>query len=215
MFKGADIKLQDARTAIKRLRALIRPPLETNIRIKSGPSGACGDSVGIDDPVVFSEAYSSCVAQVRSIGDAILKDKAANKLPGFEEWREEKKDECKNDNLMKFINDRRNDDLHAGDRSLSFTMNAHEFSSGGVGIKPFIGATLRIDGTGPYWINMENPDERHPCKVQKGFVFTASIVNPPTMHMGKPLPSSDPVTVCDMAEKYYTELLREARHLFK
>ena len=214
MFENANNKLQDARMAIKRLIGLISPPLKTNIQIKSGPSGVCGDSVGIDDPVVFSEAFSSCVTQVRSVGDAVLKDEAANKLPGFKDWRKAKKDELENDDLMEFINQRRIDDFHFGQRYLEFTMN-YGFPSGGVGVVPFKGAVLHINGTGLYWINPDIPDERHPYQVQKGFVFTVAIINPPTMHRGKPLSSSDPVTVCAMGEKYYTELLREARRLFK
>jgi len=90
MFEGADIKLQDARTAIQRLRSQVKPPLVTNVQFKSGPSGVSGQLVGIADPVVFSEAFSSCVTRARSVGDAVLKDKTAMNLPGFKRWREEK-----------------------------------------------------------------------------------------------------------------------------
>ena len=208
MFEGADIKLQDARTAIQRLSALIKPPFVTNIQIKSGPSGVSGDSVGIDDPFAFSEAFSSCMAQVRSVGDAVLKDKAANKLPGFGKWREEKKDECKNDDLMKFINNRRNDDLHAGDRSLSFTMHPHKFSSESVGVKPIIGATLRINGTGPYWIvDQGTPQERRVrCKCPQGVTYTVAIIDPPNSHKGKSLSSSNPAKVFNLVPFPLTEL---------
>lgn len=215
MFEGAEIKLQDARTAIRRLRAMTQPLLVTNIQIKSGPSGVSGELVGTDDPVAFSEAFSSCVAQVRSVGDAVLKDKDANKLSAFRKWRETKKDECKNDDLMKFINDRRNDDLHEGDGCLSFTMHPYKFSSEDVGTALPPGAVLRVSGTGAYWIAPATPDDRHPCAIPDGAVFTVAIIDAPTVHKGKPLTGSDPVTICATAERYYTELLREARRLFE
>jgi len=223
MFEGAETKLQDARTAIKRLQALVKPPLATNIQIKSGPSGVSGDVVGTDDPVAFSEAFSSCVAQIRSVGDAVLVtsrnqtkiEEREKRWPGFKNWRKEKISECRSDELMKFIDARRNDDLHEGDRCLSFTMHPYNFSSERVGAALPPGAALRVSGTGAYWIFPDTPDERHPYVVQDGSVFTAAIINPPTMHKGEPLPSTDPVTVCAMAEKYYTELLREVRRLFK
>ena len=215
MFEGADKKLQDARAAIRRLKALVRPPLVTNVQIRSGPSGMSGELVGVDDPVTFSEAFSSCVVQVRAVGDAVLKDKEANKLPAFRKWRETKKDECRNDDLMKFINDRRNDDLHEGDSPLTFAMHPRTFViTGAVPTLPK-GAVLRVNGTGPYWIIPSTPDERHPYVIQDGCVFTVAIIDPPTMHRGRPLTASDPVTICATAEKYYTDLLREARRLFK
>jgi hypothetical protein len=216
MFGGAIAKLQDARTALERLRALIGQPIVTNIRIISGPSGVSGDSVGIGDPVAFSEAFSSCVAQVRSVGDAVLKDQAARKLPSFERWREAKKNECKNDDLLKFINDKRNTDLHSGFCPLAFTMHTYAFSNENVGAVPFPGAPLYIDGRGPYWIvEQGTPRERQiPCELREGYVFTVAIIDPPMTHRGKPLPSSDPVTVCALAEEYYAELLFEARSKF-
>jgi len=215
MFEGAMVKLQDARTALDRLRASVKPPQVTNIRIISGPPGLRGDPVGIDDPVAFSETFSSCVAQIRSVGDAVLKNRLASKINGFRDWRARKTDECKNDNLLKFINDRRNEDLHNAVRRLSFTMHACAFSNENARA-PSPGASFWMDGTGPYWIEYQGtPSERRiPYEPREGYVFTVAIITPPTTHRGKPLASSDPVTVCTLAEQYYAELLSEARSKF-
>jgi len=224
MFEGAEIKLQDARMAIQRLRALVKPPRTTNIQIRSGPSGVSGELVGIDDPVAFSEAFSSCVTQVRSVGDALLltkwdKEKIEERetmWPGFKKWREERIRECRSDDLMKFIEKWRNADLHAGDCPLSFVMYPHnKLEIAGVDAALPRGATLCANATGIYWIFSDTPDERHPYVIQDGCVFTVAIIDPPTMHKGKPLTSTDPDTVCATAEKYYTDLLREARRLFR
>jgi len=223
MFEGADKKLQDVRAAIRRLKALVKPPLVTNVQIRSGPSGMSGDLVGTDDPVAFSEAFSSCVAQVRAVGDAVLVtsrnqmkiEEREKRRPGFKKWRQEKVRECKNDPLMCFVNDQRNADLHEGDSPLTFTMHPCTFViTGAVPALPK-GAVLRINSTGPYWIIPSTPDERHPYVIQDGCVFTVAIIDPPTMHRGRPLTASDPVTICATAEKYHTDLLREARRLFK
>jgi hypothetical protein len=150
MFSGAVVKLRDARTAMDRLSTLVIPPVTSNVQIISGAPGVKGDPVGTNRPVEFAEAFSSCVEQVRSVGDAVLKDKEAIKMAGFPAWRELKKTECKNDPLLKFINDRRNGDLHAGDSPLVFTMHPFSFNSMAVGTAPSPTASLFVDGTGPY-----------------------------------------------------------------
>jgi hypothetical protein len=216
MFEGADTKLQDARTAVARLSSMISAPIETNIRIISGPSGIKNDSFGIRDPFAFKECFSSCMVQVRSIGDAILKNKEALELPCFVKWKKNKISFCKTDDLMTFINDRRNDDIHEGNYCLQFTMNSHVFSSENVGDEPTPSSVLRIDAKGPYWVvDKGTPDERiETCKNIDGLTFTASIINPPVMHNGNPLKTSDPVTIYNLALHYYADLLWEAKNKF-
>lgn len=217
MFDGAVIKLRDARTAMQRLNALVTPPVTSNVQIISGASGAKGDPVGTYKPVDFAEAFSSCIAQVRSVGDAVLKDKEALKLPGFSSWRESKKTECKNDPLLKFINDKRNSDLHAGDSSLSFTMHPFAFDSTALGAPPSSTAILLVDGTGPYWLIDEgSPGERRvPCKKIWHIAFTVTVANAPHTHLGIALPSTDPITLLGFGEKYYANLIFEAKKAFR
>ena len=216
MFGGAVIKLRDARTAMARLIGLIIPPVNSNVQIISGLPGPKGDAVGTSSPVAFAEAFSSCVAQVRSVGDAVLKDKEANKLTGFPAWRETKKTECKNDALLAFINDRRNGDLHEGCSPLVFTMHPFSFNSGAIGLPPSPAASLFIDGSGPHWlVDQGTPLERHvPCDVSAGVAFTVAIANPPTKHLGSILQSTDPISILSLAEGYYAKLLFEAKSKF-
>lgn len=216
MFQGASAKLQDARTALDRLRALARPAIETNVRIVSTESVQQINPIGTDDPVGFSEAFSSCVAQIRAVGDAVLKDKSACRLAGFVEWRERKKRECQADELLRFINDRRNSDLHEGFSPLTFAMQAFAFSSDSTGGVPAPSATLLIDNTGPYWLVEQGTarERRVPCTLRQGFLVTVAVRDPPGTHKGKPLPSRDPVTLCEVAERFYAELVFEAKTRF-
>ncbi len=217
MFNGAVVKLRDARTAIVRLHDLVSPSVVSNVQIMSGASGPKSNSVGTRDPVAFAESFSTCVAQVRSIGDAILKNKAAMELNGFKSWRELKKKECMNDDLLLFLNDRRNNDLHEGASSLAFVMHPFSFSSESVGAAPSPAATLLIDGTGPHWlVDQGTPRERRlPCEQIQGVKFTVAVVTPPPKHLGSVLQNPDPVTLINLAEAYYANLLYEARNKFE
>jgi hypothetical protein len=49
MFEYATEKLQDARIALDRLRSFIKPLVESNVKIISGPSGENGNVVGITE----------------------------------------------------------------------------------------------------------------------------------------------------------------------
>ena len=215
MFERAEIKLRDARTALERMRTLVGSPQETNMRIISGLSGVSGKSIGIRDPIIYSETFSSCIAQVRSVGDAVLKEKKLEMVLGFHSWKATKIRECKHDDLLKFVNDTRNADLHNGLCPLAFMMHITRLTNQ-AGSAPFPGALLRVDGTGPYWIiNQGTPLERRvQYESQEGYVYTVAITNPPMTHLGRLLPANDPVTVCSLAETYYAELLFEARSTF-
>jgi hypothetical protein len=186
------------------------------VQIISGPPGLKRDPAGASNPVAFAEAFSSCVAQVRSVGDAVLKDQEANKQAGFQKWRNSKKNECKNDDLLRFINDRRNADLHEGYSPLAFTMHPFSFNSETVGPAPSPAANLFVDGTGPYWIvDQGTPHERRlPVESMGNVLFSVAIVNPPTMHLGSALPSTEPGAILRLAEGYYANLLFEARQTF-
>lgn len=216
MFSGAVIKLRDARTAMERLTGLVLPPVTSNIQIISGPPGPKGNPVGTDSPVKFAEAFSSCVAQVRSIGDAVLKNSEAKKQAGFPPWKELKKSECQNDELLRFINDRRNSDLHNGCSPLTFSMHPFAFNSGAVGAVPSSTASLFIDGTGPHWlVDQGTARERQvACEASQGVAFTVAVANPPIRHLGSILQSTDPIALLRVAEQYYANLVFEARSRF-
>jgi len=216
MFEGATAKLQDARTALYRLRGLARPAVETNIQIISGATARQIDPVGTDDPVAFSEAFSSCVAHIRSVGDAVLKDKRAQQVSGFQEWRELRILECRSDELLKFVNDQRNSDLHEGLSCLTFAMQTWRFSSDDIRGAPSPGAILFLDSTGPYWlVEQGTPRERRvACANPKGYLLSVAVARPPTTHKGRPFTSRDPVSLCEIAESYYAELLFEAKTRF-
>jgi len=228
MFEYATEKLQDARIALDRLRSFIKPLVESNVKIISGPSGENGNVVGITEPVAFSEAFSSCIMQIRSVGDATLKlnekvelkqlfDK--HKIVKYIEWKTGIEDFHKtlNENeVIGFVHKSRIDNFHFGMSPISYALHGFNFSTDELGKKPSPDATWIIDGKGIFWlVNAGTPKERRiPCEIKDGFTFTASIINPPTMHLKKVLPSNDPITVCEIALNYYEELLFEAKKKF-
>lgn len=157
------------------------------------------------------------VAQVRAVGDAILKDRDANKLPGFQIWRDTRKLECMGDDVLKFINDRRNSDLHEGNTSLVFAMHPRSFNSERVRTSMPPGTTLYVGGTGTYWITGRGtPDDRRvPCEGLQDYYISAAVLDPPTSHLGRPVQSDDPVSICEMALRYYELMLWDARKQFE
>lgn len=216
MFEGATAKLENARTALGRLRAVAGPPVITNIQIVHTPSRDLVDPVGTDDPMAFAEAFSSALTHVRAIGDAVLKDGSARHLPRFRVWREEKKDFCRHDELLKYIAERRNADVHNGFTALTFAMHAISFSSDAVGAPPSDDALLMIDGMGPYWVvGKDTPSERRlRCEVRSGYRVNVGLASPPSVHQGRPIPSRDPVTVCGLGMLFYESLVFEAKQRF-
>lgn len=216
MFDGAVLKLRDAGAAIDRVKALVTVPMYSNVQIISGPTGLRGNLAGTNDPVAFAEAFSSCVAQVRSIGDAVLKDREANQQDGFKDWRESKRKECEQDDLLRFINDKRNADLHEGYSPLVFTMNIFSFNTTTDGAAPSAAAILVVNGTGPYWIVDQGTvhERRLPVTSVGDVSFTVALAEPPASHLGGCLSSTEPVAILCLAEGYYRDLLFEARKRF-
>lgn len=234
MFEYATEKLQDARTALERVRSMVIPPNESNIKFVSGPEGVCGDIVGIIDQGAFSEAFSSCIIQIRAVGEAVLNVdelefngikvkekelKEKNQYKHFRNWKEEKIKNHKALNegeLINFIKEKRIADFHYGVSTLAFTMYGHNFSTNDLGRKPSPDATWIINGKGIFWIiNKGTPEERLiPCEINEGCTFAVAIINPPTLYLHKPLPSTDPISICITALKYYEELLFEAKNKF-
>jgi hypothetical protein len=171
--------------------------------------------------------------QIRSVGDAILKlaDPEVeskkelkvliddNKIIDYKEWVKGKislHKSLNNGEVIDFVRVTRIDNFHFGMSPISYALHGFNFSTDELGKKPSPDATWIIDGKGIFWlVNAGTPKERRiPCEIKDGFTFTASIINPPTMHLKKVLPSNDPITVCEIALNYYEELLFEAKKKF-
>ena len=216
MFEGATRKLEDARTAVNRLKALTEPAVVSNIRIVHSASLDQIDPLGTADPLALAEALSSSVTHVRAVGDAVFKDKLADPLPGFAAWRKAKISFCKDDQLLKFIEDQRNFDVHEGATPLTFAMQAWAFSSEMTGPAPADDAVLLVDGSGPYWLVARGTsrERRVPCVFRPGFQVTVALADPPETHQGRPLQFRDPLSICVVAERFYSHLVFEAKGRF-
>ena len=220
MFQGAEAKLRTSRIAFERLATMLFPLEVSSIQITSGSPEAhdlLGTSVGTHDPVALAEPFSSCLAQVRAVRDSVIKDDEARKVARFDARTRSKTSECKSDDLMKFTNDRRNLDLHAGHNYLVSTTHVFSLDDNTLGAPPSSGAALVLDGTGPSWlVDQGTPDERHlPCKMPDGSVtFSVAIATPPATHLGSALTETDPITILKVAMDYYARLLHEAKSKF-
>lgn len=217
MFEGATRKLENARTAIDRLKALTELAVTSNIQIVHSSSLSQIDPLGTGAPLAFAEAFSSSVTHVRAIGDAVFKNELAAQLPGFAAWREAKISFCKDDELLKFIADQRNFDVHEGATPLTFAMQAWAFSSAMTGPAPADDAVLLVDGSGPYWLVAQGTsrERRVPCVIRPGFQVTVALGDPPATHKGRPLQSRDPLSICILAERFYSDLVFEAKGRFR
>ena len=234
MFEYASEKLNDAHSALEILQTLVILPDESNIRFVSGPEGGSSDKVSIANPAAFSNAFSSCVYQIRAVGEAVLnvdklkingirvKEKELNEnnqLDVFRNWKKQKCNFHKSlgvGELLYFIHNYRIDDFHYGINSLAFTMYGHKFSTNGIGDKPSPDAEWFVNGKGVFWlVNKGTAKERCiPCKIKVGLSFDVTIINPPMFHLGKVLTSTDPISICKTALNYYEEFLFEAKNNF-
>ena len=234
MFFYATEKLQDARISLDRLRIMTCPLHESNIKFVSGPEGDCGDNIGIVDPIAFSEAFSSCIIQIRAVGEAILNvekleingikvnERELNEKNQFElfmRWKKEKlkyHKELEVGELINFIYEERIADFHFGVSRLAFTMYGHSFSTTKLGEKPTADATWIINGKGLFWLVNKGTSKESfiPCDIKDGYAFGAKLINPPRLHQNQPLSSTDPLSICVTALNYYEELLFEAKSKF-
>jgi hypothetical protein len=202
------------------LQGLAKPAIKTNIRITNFESEQI-DPIGTDDPPGFEEAFSSCVFQIRAVGEAILNDQKSSKLGNLMEWKSSKMKEFEADELLQFIRNWRRHDFHSSSKSsssLTFVMQAYaiSLSNSTTGAPPEPGATLLLNEKGLYWRIEQGTAREHevPYVPRPGFYVTVAVPNPPATHQGKPLPSRDPVTLCALAEKFYAEMLFEAKTKF-
>lgn len=189
MFRGAQSKLEDCRILLERLRAA-----------RDAPS--------------FRSLFNSFLSASRAITYALQKEGAH--APGFEDWYETKRLEMRSDDLLRFIHEARTEDFHEGKHRLRFSTDVHRFSQAAVGPRPSPDAKMVIGHEGVFWVVAEGtPQQRRIPIVQGGdWVTLISMASPPTTHRGKPVARRDPATICELAVRYFSELVHEAKSRF-
>jgi hypothetical protein len=121
----------------------------------------------------------------------------------------------RNDELLRFIHDARTEDFHEGTHTLNFSTYVSHFSSDKADPPP-PNAKLTIGTDGLFWVIDEGtPGKRRiPIKQGGSYEIAISIDNAPTKHRGNTLAHNDPLTLCQLALDYYSELVFEATAKF-
>lgn len=138
--------------------------------------------------------------------------KDGKNVPGFSEWYEAKQEEMRNDELLRFIHEARTEDFHEGKHRLNFSTFINHFTTNQTGTPPSPNASIGIGLDCIFWnVDVGTPHERRiPIKQGGSYYSSVSIVNPPTKHRGKDFLINNPVTICQLALDYLSELVYEA-----
>lgn len=186
MFRNADTKLEDSRVILDQLKAA-------------------------GDAPTFRSLFSSFLSSSRAITYAL--QKGGGHITGFDEWYKVKQQEMKDDELLRFIHEARTEDFHEGKHRLQFATHIQQLSTSMVEPPPSYDAEITIGPEGPFWIvNKGTTQERRvPIKQGTDYVVQVSIHNAPVTHRGKKLTKNDPITICQLALDYLSELIHEAK----
>lgn len=189
MFTGALSKLEDCRFILDQLKAATNAPS-------------------------FRSRFNSFLSASRAITYALQKDGAH--IQGFKNWYERKRLEMENDDLLRFLHSARTEDFHEGKHSLTFETYVDRFSGGRAGRPPSPDAKMAFGAEGVFWVVDEGTPQQRRIPIKQGgdWVTLISVANPPRGHRGKELASTHPLTICELAVRYFSELVHEAKTKF-
>jgi len=163
-----------------------------------------------DDALSFRALFNSFLTSARAVTFALQKE--GKHISGFNDWYALKQQEMRDDELLRFVHEARNEDFHEGKHRLTFSTYIDHFSVKQAGSPPSPNAKLVAGAEGLFWIVDEGTPRERRIPIKRGgrFVIMASIAKAPTMHRGKPLQANDPVTICKITLDYLSELVHEA-----
>lgn len=167
------------------------------------------------DAPTFRTIFSAFLSAAKATFDSLRKDGA--KHPGFRQWHDGKRTAMKNDDLMRFVLDARDEDLHEGRHRLLFSTHLEHFDTGKAEPPPGgYPATIVFGREGPtYVVDERKPTERRvPIHTGGSWTTSVQIYNAPNKHRGKSLAASDPLSLCGAAIAYLGELVHEAETRF-
>lgn len=170
--------------------------------------------ININNAIEFRTLFNSFLTSSRAITNAMQKE--GKHISGFNIWYNLKREEMRNDELLKFIHKARTEDFHEGMHRLTFpSAKFKKFSTENLN-PPAPNASIGIGLEGPYWvINKGTPhQQRIPITQGGGYSIKISIKNAPTKHGNKTISKNDPITICNLALNYYKELVFEAINKF-
>jgi hypothetical protein len=185
-FPGATRKLEEARALAESLRAAADAP-------------------------TFRTLFSAFLSAAKAVVSSMRKDGA--RRAGFRKWHDQKVVEMRQDALLRFVLEARDEDVHEGRHRLLFNTHLERFATDEAGTPPGgYPATIVIGAEGPVWLLDEGKPSRRTVPIRRGGAWTTvvAIHNAPASHRGRALAANDPVTVCGLTVDYLGELVHEA-----
>lgn len=159
----------------------------------------------------FRALFHAYLTAARAVTNVMQKEGAHT--TGFEDWYEPKREEMRNDELMRFVHDARVKDFHKGEASVApvSTKVAH-FSTEAAGPPPEPNASLVIGASGIYWVVGKGTGRERRIAVQGGGSWETAIalLHSPASHKGQSLANRDPLSIARLALSYLEDLLHEA-----
>lgn len=161
----------------------------------------------------FKAHFNSFLNASRAITYALQKEGAH--LDGFQAWYEDKQNEMKADELLRFMHDARTDDFHEGKHRLIFPAGHLAHFSTNEEERPPNATGFVYGAEGPFWvIDGGTPRERRVPVKSAIYSYAVAVENAPSTHKGQPLESNDPVSICETTLAYMEGLVYKARERF-
>lgn len=164
------------------------------------------------DTQAFRSHFNAFVNAARAISNVLQKE--GRHSSNFNAWYQEKQQEMRGDELLRFIHDARIEDFHQGKHRLQFpSAYIEHFSTNQAGPPPSPNASIIIGTEGPYWLVDAGTARERRIPVRQGgkWIVQVAIDSPPSSHLGQRLEKVDPITLCQLVVRYFETLLYEAR----
>jgi len=168
------------------------------------------------DAATFRTLFSAFLSAARAAINALRKDGAGRE--GFRKWHDQKLVEIRQDALLRFVLEARDEDVHEGRHRLLFSTQLQRFDTSQAGEPPGgYPATIVLGNEGPAWIIDEGKPSQRSVPIHGGGSWATLVViaDAPTSHRGHALAATDPVTVCGLVVNYLGELVHEAESKFR
>jgi hypothetical protein len=166
------------------------------------------------DAPSFRALFNSFLNAARAITNALQKE--GSRIKGFEDWYKIKQKEMKDDELLRFVHEARTEDFHEGRHRIIFSSNMQPTSYFMQMQFDSLNAKLDICAEGVFWIVNEGTamERRIPITYGVQGKIRVSLINGPSTHKGKELAEGGPITICQLALDYLSQVVHEAKMKF-
>lgn len=137
----------------------------------------------------FLVRFTEFISAAQTVLIDILREGRGERLTGFTEWYERKREEMDGDELLTLVREARDHDFGDGPHRLRFISGQHVLTVDDLG---------RPVDHGVWWSLPKAPGTH------------VSVDHPPQSHQGQKLDRTDPEMICELAYQYLEELVSQA-----